>query len=101
MPADTLRADLAAIRALGDALSTHAADLGAVAAVLRSMPSPADALGPVGERFMAEFTAAVSRHCEAVTALGARTGAGAATAEGTVTLYGAAGRRAAELLPRV
>ncbi|MGV0813153.1 hypothetical protein ABQF34_14425 [Mycolicibacterium boenickei] len=101
MPADTLRADLAAIRALGDALAAHAADLDAVAAALRSMPSPAAALGPVGERFVAAFTAAVGDHSDAVAALGARAGAGVVSASATSADYDAAGQRAAQLLPRV
>lgn len=101
MPADTLRADLAAIRALGDALAAHAADLDSVAAILRSMPSPAAALGPVGERFVAAFTAAVARHSDAVAALGARTGAGVVSASVTSAEYEAAGQRAAHSLPQV
>lgn len=101
MPADTLRADLAAIRALGTALAAHAADLNTVAAALRSMPSPADALGPVAERFVIAFTEAVTEHSAAVAALGTHTASGALHAEGTVNVFHAAGERAAELLPQV
>ncbi|MUL81126.1 hypothetical protein FZI95_04995 [Mycobacterium sp. CBMA247] len=96
-----MRADMAAIRALGDALCTHAAELDAVAAALRSMPSPAAALGPIGDRFVTAFTEAVSRHSDAVAVLGVRTGSGAGGAGDTATLYEAAGQRAAQLLPRV
>ncbi len=99
MPADTLRADLAAIRALGDALNAHAADLDAVAATLRSIPAPA--LGPIGERFAAAFAQAVSAHSDAVAALGIRTGSGAVNARNTAADYYSAGQRAAQLLPRV
>lgn len=98
MPADTLRADMAAIRAFGDALNAHAADLDAVAATLRSIP--ALALGPIGERFAAAFAQAVSAHCEAVAALGVRTSAGAVSARSTAADFDSAGRRAAALLPR-
>lgn len=101
MPADILRADLAAIRALGDALATHAADLDTVAAALRSMPSPAETLGPVAQRFVTAFTDAVARHCDAVSALSARTGAGVVSAERTAAGYESAGRRAAAMLPQV
>lgn len=101
MPADTLGADMAAIRALGDALDAHAADLAAVADALRSMPSPEAALGPIGERFAAVFADSVSAHSDAVATLSARTGAGAVSAGNTATGYDAAGQRAAQLLPRV
>ncbi|OMC32687.1 hypothetical protein A5740_12630 [Mycobacterium sp. GA-1841] len=96
-----MRADMAAIRALGTALATHAADLNAVAAALRSMPSPADALGPVAERFVTAFTEAVTEHSAAVAALGIHTDSGALHAEGTVEVFHAAGQRAAKLLPQV
>lgn len=99
MPADTLRADMTAIRALGDALYAHAADLDAVAAALRSIPAPA--LGPIGDRFAAAFAEAVSAHRDAVAALGACTGAGAVSARCTAADYDSAGQRAATLLPRM
>lgn len=101
MPADNLRADMAAIRALGDALNAHAADLSAVAAALRSMPSPAAALGPIGKRFITAFTEAVCAHSDAVASLGARTDAGAVSAGKSAAGYDAVGQRAAQLLPRV
>lgn len=72
MTADSLRADLPGIHALGGAFDAHAADLSAVAATLRSMPSPAGALGPIGERFVAAFAASVSAHIDAVAALSTR-----------------------------
>lgn len=101
MTADTLRADSAAIDTLGRAFDAHAADLNAVAANLRSMPSPGVALGPIGERFVTAFTESVSTHCGAVAALGARIGAGAVSAGVTAAGYDVAGQRAARLLPRV
>jgi hypothetical protein len=101
MPAETLRADMAAIRTLGDALDAYAAELSAVAAALRSIPSPGAALGPIGDRFAAAFTDAVGAHSDAVAALGASTGAGAVSAGNTAAGYDAAGQRAAQLLPRV
>lgn len=101
MTADSLRADLPGIHALGGAFDAHAADLSAVAAALRSMPSPADALGPIGERFVAAFAASVSAHIDAVAALSTRASAGAVSAGATAAGYDAAGQRAAALLPRV
>ncbi|MDF3337306.1 hypothetical protein P3H80_07735 [Mycolicibacterium septicum] len=101
MPAENLRADMAAIRTLGDALNAHAADLSAVAAALRSIPSPGAALGPIGDRFAAAFADAVGAHSDAVAALGACTGAGAVCAGNTAAGYDAAGQRAAQLLPQV
>lgn len=101
MTADTLRADSAAIDALGRAFDTHAAELSAVAATLRAMPSPGAALGPIAERFVAAFTESVGAHCDAVAALGARTGTGAVCAGAAAVGYDGAGQRAAGLLPRV
>ncbi|WP_243858469.1 hypothetical protein [Mycobacterium sp. DL440] len=101
MTADTLRADTAAIDALGGAFHAHAAELSAVAATLRSLPSPGGALGPIGERFVAAFNASVRAHIDAVAALSARAGAGAVSAGVTAAGYDAAGQRAAALLPRV
>lgn len=101
MPAETLRADMVAIRTLGHALDAHAADLTAVAASVRSMPSAGADLGPIGERFATAFAEAVSAHSDAVAALAAHTGAGAVTAGNTAAGYVAAGQRAAQLLPQV
>ncbi|MEV0670769.1 hypothetical protein [Mycobacterium sp. NPDC050441] len=101
MTADPLRADMAAIDALGGAFDAHAAELSAVAATLRSMPSPRGALGPVGERFVAAFTASVSTHIDAVAALSDRASAGAVSAGVTAAGYHTAGQQAAALLPRV
>ena len=101
MTADPLHADMTGIHALGDAFDAHAADLSTVAATLRSMPSPAGALGPIGERFVAAFAASVSTHIDAVAALSARADAGAVSAGATASGYDTAGQRAAGLLPRV
>ncbi|CRZ15769.1 hypothetical protein [Mycolicibacterium neworleansense] len=101
MPAETLRADTVAIRTLGDALNAHSADLGAVAAALRSIPSAAAGLGPIGERFAAALADAVSAHSDAAAALGVRIETGAVTAGNTAAGYDTAGQRAAQLLPQV
>ncbi|WP_454788912.1 hypothetical protein [Mycolicibacterium lutetiense] len=101
MTADTLRAEMAAINTLGSAYDAHAADLSAVAATLRSLPSPGGALGPIGEQFVAAFTASVRAHINAVAALSARAATGAVSAGVTAAGYEAVGQRAAALLSRV
>ena len=66
-------ADTDAIRALGSANSTHAADLAEVAATLSSLPVPAASpLGPIGARFMSALAEAAAEGSRAVTALGYR-----------------------------
>lgn len=101
MPAHTLSADTAAIRAFGSAYTTHAAALAAVASALRSIPAPGAALGPVGAGYLAALAGAVADQSDAVAALEADTRAGGCAAELSAAGYEAAGRRAAELLPRV
>jgi hypothetical protein len=94
-------ADTAMIRALGGAYATHAADLTAAAALLRTVDPPVSALGPVGADFLAAFRDALADHYTAIAALGENartTGAGAA---GTARSFDAAGHRAADLLPWV
>lgn len=98
---NVMLADTAIIRALGGAYTTHAADLAAVAATLRSAPPPAACLGPVGDRFLTAFTEAVIDHSNAVAALGERAQAAGATAGHNAASFAAAGHRAARLLPRV
>ena len=99
MAAEPLHADTTALHALGDAFDAHAAALDALAATLRATPSPASALGPVGDRFVAAFTEAVARHAAEVTALGVR--AGRTAAHRNAERYDTAGAQAAELLPEV
>ncbi|MGV0741486.1 hypothetical protein [Mycolicibacterium sp. XJ870] len=94
-------ADTLLIRALGGAYTAHAAELAAIAAALRSVPSPATALGPVGDRFLAAFADAVTDQVAAAAALGDETQTAGATAGQNAASYDAAGHRAAHLLPRV
>jgi hypothetical protein len=94
-------ADTALIRALSGAYATHAADLTAAAALLRTVDAPASALGPVGADFVTAFHVAVADHCAAIAALGENTRTAGATAAGTAARFDAAGHRAADLLPWV
>jgi hypothetical protein len=94
-------ADTAMIRALGGAYATHAADLTAAAALLRTVDTPGSALGPVGSDFLAAFRDALADHHTAIAALGADTRTAAATAAGTAACFETAGQRAADLLPWV
>ncbi|ART71679.1 hypothetical protein BTO20_26860 [Mycobacterium dioxanotrophicus] len=94
-------ADTALIRALGSAYCTHAADLTAAAALLRSADTPASALGPVGADFLAALRTALADHSAAIAALGADVRTAAVSTAGTAADFDAAGRRAADLLPWV
>ena len=87
--------------ALGDAYRTHAADLAAAAAALRSIPSPAAELGTVGDRFVAAFIDALAFQSRTAAALSESAHAAGATAGGSAAAFDAAGQRAAHLLPRV
>lgn len=98
---NVMLADTATIHALGSAYTTHAADLAAVAAALRSIPPPSEALGPVGDRFLTAFTHAVARQSDAVAALGERVQVAGVVAGHNATSFDAAGSRAAGLLPEV
>jgi hypothetical protein len=80
-------ADTDAIRALGAANSAHAADLAAVATALSSMPDAADALGPVGARFVAALADATAEASRAVSSLADRLAAGCRTAHGSAAAY--------------
>jgi|1186.fasta_scaffold318008_2 hypothetical protein len=79
-------ADTDAIHTLGAANSEHAADLAAVAAALSSLPD-ADALGPVGTRFLAALADATADAARAVTALADRLAAGCHTARASAAAY--------------
>ncbi|GAS89962.1 hypothetical protein [Mycolicibacterium brisbanense] len=94
-------ADTDLIRALGSAYATHAADLTAAAALVRSADTPASALGPVGADFLAALRTALADHSAAITALGVHARAASVSAAGTAADFDAVGRRAADLLPRV
>ncbi|WP_102142309.1 hypothetical protein [Mycobacterium hubeiense] len=93
-------ADTDAIRALGLACRSHAADLAAVAATLSAVPSTGavDTFGPVGARFLAALSAAIAEQSRAVATLAERVTAGSATADGSATAYDdAEGRTATRL----
>jgi Excreted virulence factor EspC, type VII ESX diderm len=79
-------ADTDAIRSLGAANSEHVADLAAVAAALASPPD-ANALGPVGTRFLAALADATADASRAVTALANRLAAGGHTARTSAAVY--------------
>ena len=100
MIADTV-ADTGAIRTLGTAHAAHAAELDTIAATLRSTPSPAAALGPVGSQFLAAYTAAVAGQSARVAELGERVRSAGMVAANNAASFDAAGQRAAELLPRL
>ena len=80
-------ADTDAIRSLGAANSEHATDLAAVATALSSLPDSADALGPVGARFLAALADATADASRAVTALADRLAAGSRTARVSAAAY--------------
>jgi len=80
-------ADTDAIRSLGAANAEHATDLAAVATALSSLPDAADALGPVGARFLATLTDAAADASRAVTALADRLAAGCRTARASAAAY--------------
>lgn len=78
-------ADTDAIRALGTASATHAADLADVAAVLASLPPPN--LGPVGARFMAALEQAAADGARTLAALSERLAATNTTAYAAAAAY--------------
>src|SRR3989442_5950673 len=80
-------ADTDAIRAVAAANSAHAADLTAVATALSSLPDTADALGPVGARFLAALADATTDASRAVAALADRLTAGCRTARASAAAY--------------
>jgi len=89
-------ADTDAIRALGSANSTHAADLAAVAATLSAVPVTAT-LGPVGARFVSALAEAAADGARAVVALSDLLTESSTTAYAVATTYedadvGAGGR---------
>ncbi len=96
-------ADIAAIRALAAAHSSHAADLDAVAATLRSAvgPSCAEAFGPIGARFVAALAEAVARESAAVARLGERMTVADHTAAAAALAYDAADGRAGRSITTV
>jgi hypothetical protein len=89
-----------AIRAFGAANSAQAADLAAVAADLSSMPG-ADALGPVGVRFLAALADATAETSRAVAALAERLATGCVTAHASAAAYENADADIGALVARV
>jgi len=87
-------ADTEAIRALGSANSTHAADLASIAATLSSLPDSASALGPVGAGFLSALAATAYEDSRAVAALGDRLAASTSTAHTAAAAYDNADRGA-------
>jgi len=88
-------ADTSAIHAFGAAHTRHATDLATVTARLTSASGAlcADALGPVGARFLAALAEAVAREARLVAGLGERFAAAGTTAHSTADAYGAAEHR--------
>jgi hypothetical protein len=86
-------ADTDAIRALGAANSAHALDLATVATALSSMPNGADAVGPVGARFVSALADATAEASRAVTALADRLAAGCRSAHASASAYDNADER--------
>ncbi len=80
-------ADTDAIRALGSANSTHAADLAAIAAELSSLPVAASMFGPVGARFLSALAEAAADGSRAAAALSQRLAASTTTANAAAATY--------------
>jgi hypothetical protein len=82
-------ADTDAIRALGAASSTHAADLAAIASTLSSLPGPASAsmFGPVGASFLAALADAAACEARAAAELSDSVCAACTTAHASATAY--------------
>jgi hypothetical protein len=100
---NVVHADTAVIRALGAAHSRQAADLDAVAATLRSVAGPecAAAFGPVGARFIAALTEALSRESGVAAQLSERAARAGQTAEATAVAYGGTERRVGQSITAV
>ncbi|ABK75739.1 hypothetical protein [Mycolicibacterium smegmatis] len=93
-----LFADTGTIRAHGAACAAHTADLAALAAVLRTLPSHLPSLGPAADRFAAVFLDALDAQAKAVAALGDQVVQAGVTAQRNAAAYDAAGHHAATLL---
>lgn len=94
-------ADTDAIRALGAANSTHAADLVTVATTLSSIPDAGATLGPVGARFAAALADATAEASRAVRAVADRLEAGGHTAHASAAAYNDADERTGNRLSGV
>lgn len=99
MHADTLLADIGAIRAFGRTADAQAAELRAAAATLAAAPAPAG-LGAVAAGFLAALAEAMSAGSREIAALGERVSAGAGAADVSARQYDATAQRSADLLVR-
>jgi len=92
--------DTDAIRALGTACSSRAADLSAAASALAALPGQdaAEAFGPVGAGFLAALREAAAAHATAITALSADLDAADSVSGRVAEAYTAADRRGSRLL---
>jgi L-rhamnose isomerase len=93
-------ADTAAIRAFGAAQDRHAAELETITARLGEVRAqlPSDALGPVGARFLAALSEAVTREMQLIARVGEGVAAAAATAHATADAYVGTERDAAHAI---
>jgi hypothetical protein len=92
-------ADTSAIHAFGVAQTRHAADLAAITARLTAAGEcRSDALGPVGGRFLAALTEAMTEQVRLVAGLGQRIAAAATDAHSTANAYSTSERRTGQSL---
>ena len=93
-------ADTDAIRALGSASSSKAAELCAIAMTLSTVPGTATAalFGPVGASFLAALATSVADQSRAVASLSDSVAAAATTAGASAAAYDDADSRAGDLL---
>jgi HPt (histidine-containing phosphotransfer) domain-containing protein len=92
-----LFADTGTLRAHGAAYAAHADDLAALAAALQSLPSQLRALGPVADRFVADFVDALTSVTNDVGALRESAQRAGMTVCHNASSYEVAGHRAAAL----
>ena len=92
--------DTNTIRALGTDCATHADDLSATAAELKSLPGAgaAAAFGPVGAGFLAALADAVATEARAIAALSEELDSGHAVTGVTAEAYDDADRHGSRLL---
>jgi len=93
-------ADTDAVRAFGSANAARAADLGAVAAALSTLPDDVT-LGPIGARFLVAYADATADASRAVSALAERMAAGCRTARAAAAAYENADDRTGTLVSGV
>lgn len=98
---DDVHVDGTAVRALAHSHAAHAVDLSAAAADLAAFPVAAfaAALGPVGDRFAAALSDALTTAAAAAAGLAGVTANGADLATGSASAYDDVALRAAALIP--